>query len=229
MWGRWGTPQNFLLVFIDELWKTRKISLFKKWKKIAGDIIILHMCTKNHNHMRYSSWDMEWDNFFAVYLLPNNPENQNFEKMKKASGDVIILNLCNKKHDHMMYAYSDMECLHRHNFLSFQAIFCSFAPLLTPEIKICNKCKKSPGDIILLHMCTINQDHMMYGSWDMKFNRQNFFVILGNFLSFYPPNTLKNENIKNVKNHWRYHHFTQVYQKSWSSAILFQRYGAWRM
>ena len=79
-------------------------------KKIAGDIIILHMCTKNHNHMRYSSWDMEWDNFFAVYLLPNNPENQNFEKMKKASGDVIILNLCNKKYNHMMYAYSDMEC-----------------------------------------------------------------------------------------------------------------------
>ena len=237
MWGRWGTPQNFLLVFIDELWKTRKISLFKKWKKIAGDIIILHMCTKNHNHMRYSSWDKEWDRiichfgpFFALlHSLPNNPENQNFQKMKKASGDVIILNLCNKKHDHMMYAYSDMECLHRHNFSSFQAIFCSFAPLLTSKTKIWKKCKKTPGDIILLHMCTINQDHMMYGSWDMKFNRQNFFVILGNFLSFYPPNTLKNENIKNVKNHWRYHHFTQVYQKSWSSAILFQRYGAWRM
>ena len=26
-------------------------------KKIAGDIIILHMCTKNYNHMRHSSWD----------------------------------------------------------------------------------------------------------------------------------------------------------------------------
>ena len=40
-------------------------------KNIAGDII-LHMCTKNHNHMRYGSWDMEWDwhsgTFFA--LLP---------------------------------------------------------------------------------------------------------------------------------------------------------------
>ena len=46
-----GTPQNFLLAFIDELWKTRKISILEKWKKIAGDIIILHMCTKNHNHM----------------------------------------------------------------------------------------------------------------------------------------------------------------------------------
>ena len=52
---------------------------------------------------------------------------------------------------------------------------------------------------------------MMYGSWDMKFNRQRFFVILGNFLPLYPPNTLKNENIKNEKIPGKYHHFTQVY------------------
>ena len=53
MWRTWGTPQNFLLAFIDELWKTRKIRILKKLKIIAGDIIILHMCNKNHNHMRY--------------------------------------------------------------------------------------------------------------------------------------------------------------------------------
>ena len=52
----------------------------------------------------------------------------------------------------------------RHNFLSFYAIFCSFTPLLTLKVKIWKKCKKNPGDIILLHMCTIIQDHMMYGS-----------------------------------------------------------------
>ena len=75
----------------------------------------------------------------------------------------------------------------RHNFLSFQTIFCFFTALLTPKIKIWKKCKKTPGHIILLHMCTVNQDHIMYGSWDMKFNRQNFFVILGNCLLFYHP------------------------------------------
>ena len=31
----------------------------------------------------------------------------------------------------------------------------------------------------------------------------------------------------NPKIHLRYHHFTQVYQKSWSYAILFLRYGTW--
>ena len=93
-----------------------------------------------------------------------------------------------------------MEWFHRHNFLSSQAIFCFFVPLLTPQIKIWKKCKKTTEHVILLHMCTINQDHMVYGSWDMKFNRQKFFVTLGNFLPFYPRNTLKNENIKNEKN-----------------------------
>ena len=112
-----------------------------------------------------------------------------------------------------MYAYSDMDCLHRHNFLSFQAIFCFFAQLLTTTIIMWQKCKKTPGYIILLHMCTINQDHMMYGSWDMKFNRQNFLVILH-------PEKWKHQKWKNP---WRYHHFTQVYQKSWSSAIYCSR------
>ena len=52
--------------------------------------------------------------------------------------------------------------------------------------------KNTPGHIILLHMCAINQDHMMFGSWDMKFNKQNFFVILCIFFfPFYSPNTLK--------------------------------------
>ena len=67
-------------------------------KKITGDIIILHMCTKNHNHM-YGSWDMECDrqNFFVImdrflpFYPPMDPENQNCEKMKKTLEDIIIL------------------------------------------------------------------------------------------------------------------------------------------
>ena len=50
----------------------------KKWKKKkenAGDIT-LHMCTKNCNHMRYSSWDMNETHFFCHFrpffaLLPH--------------------------------------------------------------------------------------------------------------------------------------------------------------
>ena len=34
---------------------------FKKMKKVPGDIIILHMCTKNYDWMAYGSWDMVCD------------------------------------------------------------------------------------------------------------------------------------------------------------------------
>ena len=99
-------------------------------KKSARDINILNMCTKNHNHMRYSFWDMELDRFFCHFgpffaLLtpsPNNLEKQNLKKMKKTSGDVIILNLCNKKHNHMMYAYSDIDC-NKDNFCHFRPFY----------------------------------------------------------------------------------------------------------
>ena len=50
-----------------------------------------------------------------------------------------------------------------------------------------------------------------------------FFVLL-------PPNSPKNKNFKkNGRNNWRYHNFTQLYQKSWSSAILFLRHGVWQL
>ena len=42
--------------------------------------------------------------------------------------------------------------------------------------------KKKPGDIISLHLCTINDNHMMYGSLDIRCNRQNFlWTILCSF------------------------------------------------
>ena len=34
--------------------------------------------------------------------------------------------------------------------------------------------KKKPGDIIILHFCITNDDHMMYGFWDMEHDRQIF-------------------------------------------------------
>ena len=141
---------------------------------------ILHICNKNHNHMRHSSWDTEWEteffvtfgHFWPVYL-PNNLENQNFEKLKKESGDVITLHICTIKDNHMMYVSWYMEC-NRHDFLPLWAILCCFTPLTTQKSKILKKMKIMPGDIIILHKCTINDNHMMYGSCNMKCNRQNF-------------------------------------------------------
>ena len=119
-------------------------------KKIAEDITILQLCTKKHNHMRYSQFLRYGvrQNFLPFWAIscpvtspPTIPKKQKEKKMKKTSGYVIILILSNKKHDHMMYAYSDMEC-GRHN-CHFRLFICSFAPLLTPKIKIQKKCQKT--------------------------------------------------------------------------------------
>ena len=80
-------------------------------KKPPGDVLALHMCTINKNHMMYGSSDMEhvtdrifchFGMFFAL-LPPNNPKNQNFEEMKKTPEDIIILHKCTINDNHMRY------------------------------------------------------------------------------------------------------------------------------
>ena len=48
------------------LFNNLKNQNFEKLKKVLGDIIILHMCTINENHMIYGSWDMEHNEFFVI-------------------------------------------------------------------------------------------------------------------------------------------------------------------
>ena len=128
-------------------------------KNFAGDIIILKMCTKNHNCMMYSSWETEWD---------------------------------------------------RHNFLSFWAIFCHFNwPRKSKFWKI--KKKKTPEDISL-QMCNINDNHMMYGSWEI--NHDRIFYHFGSFFG------LK----KKEKNSYEYYRFTPLHHKWQSYDACFLKY-----
>ena len=98
----------------------------------------------------------------------------------------------------------------------------------TWNIKILKKIKKYQ-EISSFYIC------MPLKSYDVQFLRYRarwteFFVILDNFLPIYPLKTWKIKILKKWKKKvWRYYHFTQVYQKSWSYAILFLRYGAWQM
>ena len=177
-------------------------------KKSAGDTTILHMFTKKQTHMRYGSWDTEWENLLSFWSIlcpltpspPNNPENQSFEKMKKASEDFIILHLCTKNHNHMMYACWYMEC-DRHIFCHFRPFFSPFTKLLTLKIKIW---KKKEGHLSF-YTC------VPY----MKIIRCMVPEIKGKMdVTIYCPLTLTNQKIKiwkNGKNTWRYYHFTLVY------------------
>ena len=65
-------------------------------KKKPGDIITLHLCTRNDKHMMYGSLDTRcneqsflWTIFF-LFDPPKNLENQNFDKMKKKKKKEIL-------------------------------------------------------------------------------------------------------------------------------------------
>ena len=50
------------------------------------------------------------------------------------------------------------------NFFSFWTIFLPVYPPNTPKNKNFEKNEKTPGDIIILHKCTKNHDHMLHCS-----------------------------------------------------------------
>ena len=123
-----------------------------------------------------------------------------------------------------MYASWDMEC-DRYNLLSFWAIFSPVAHILTPKIKICKKKTPKTGDI-LSQICTINEDHTMYGPWDKRQNRQSFLSFWAIFWSLTLRTTWKIKILKKKKKPWGYYHFTLVYHKLQSCDIWFLRYEA---
>ena len=80
---------------------------------------------------------------------------------KKLPGDTIILHKYTENHDHMLHCSGDTRCDGCDFYFSVWAIFVLLLPK-QPEKSKFKKMKKTPGDIIVLHMCTKNNDHMMY-------------------------------------------------------------------
>ena len=92
---------------------------FEKMKKLPGNIIILHLCTTNDNHMMYVCWDIECDRIFVIsdYFLPFYPlppaltaqKTKIQIKMKKTPWNIIILFMSTKKDNQMMHGSWDRE------------------------------------------------------------------------------------------------------------------------
>ena len=110
--------------------------------------------------LRYGAWLMQ---------------NQNFQKRNKAPADIIILYKCTKNYHHMLYCSWDMVHDACNFYFSFCAIFCPLTPLTLRKMKMSKKMKKLPGDIIILHKCTKNHDHMLHYSWDMVHGTYNCY------------------------------------------------------
>ena len=125
---------------------------------------ILHLCTKNLDNMIYCSWDIQCDRPKLII-----------------TGHLLSF--------HISYGSWDM-LWDRQNFFSFWTIFCPFTPTPpTPSKNTENQNfdktrKKTAGDIIILHKCTINYSHMIYGPRDIKHNI--IFCPFGPFFALLP-------------------------------------------
>ena len=79
----WGTPQNFCLVFFDELEKQLFVKKLLKWaNKGQMKIIIL--------------------DHFLPFHQREDPENQTFDKLEETSRGIVILHMYTINENHMM-------------------------------------------------------------------------------------------------------------------------------
>ena len=166
---------SFWVIFAPFPSEQPKKSKFWKNGKNPEDIIILHLCcTTNDDHILTAQ---------EIKIL---------KKWKKMLGYMILLHQKWKSYD-VWFLRNGV----RHSFLSFWAILCPFTPLKIWKIKILKeKKKKTLEDIIILHLCTTSNDQMIYGSWDIKSNRQNFLSCWAIFCPFIPITT---RNLKKWK------------------------------
>ena len=117
--------------------------------------------------LRYKLQRTELFFFFCNFLpfdSPNNPKKSKFWKTKLPR-DIIILHLCTTNENHMMYGSWDTKC-NRQNCFHFGLYFSLFTHLTVQKMKNSKKWKKKqqkkkPVDIIILHKCTTNHDHML--------------------------------------------------------------------
>ena len=129
----------------------------------------------------------------AALILPNI---KNWKKMKKMPGDIIIV--LHKHVYHKWRSYNMWFLKYEMQQTEFFVILGNFLPFYLLTTKFW-KNEKTLGDIIILRMCTIHDNHMMYGSWDMERDGQYFLSFWTVFCSFTPLTTRKIKLLKKWK------------------------------
>ena len=176
IYSSWDTEQSILKLLVLGHFlpfyplKTPKIKILENEKNCWRYHHFTHGYLKSQSYNvwfpRYEAW---WTDFFVIlghflpFYHPSFPliilKIKILKKEMEAMSRDIILSyiICTIIEDHMIYASWNIRC-DRQNFLLFWAIFCPFRPLTNQIIKIL-KLKKTPGDIIIVHIFTINENH----------------------------------------------------------------------
>ena len=194
----------------------------KKKKKTTGDIIIVHKCTKNHDHILYCSWDMVRDecNYFSFWAIFWPFTSITAQKVKisnkwKKHLKISSFNISVPKILIICFTVPGICCVMDVIIFHFGPFF---ALLPCPKNQNFKKMRKTPGDIIL-HKGTKNHDHMLYCPWYMAHGKRNFYISFLAFFFFNPFTPLTTWKMKISK-------CKQVHQQSWSYATLLLGYDA---
>ena len=86
----------------------------------------------------------------------------------------------------MIIGYTVPEILHVTDNFHFGLYF-SLLASNSPKNEKFKTIKKTPGDIIILHRCTKNHDHMLYCLWDIVDDRCSCYFSFWLFFALLPP------------------------------------------
>ena len=131
--------------------------------------------------LRYRAKHTEIGNlrsFFALWPPKKNPKTK-FWKMEKFARDIIILHMCTKNHNIWctvpeIQSETEFFVIMGH-ILPFYQPPTSLMILKIKVLKEKKKWKKCPQILsFYTYMCTISEYHMIYGSRNIRCNRQKF-------------------------------------------------------
>ena len=211
--------------------KPEKWEFWKNGKTKLLEISLFYMCTKSHNHMKYSSWDRVRQNFFFHFvpffaLLPPTPlttqKTKILKKMKKASGRCHHFKLVQQKNTIIWCMLTLIWC-------ETDTIFCHFRPFfaLLPN-NWHQKWRFGKNTKNNLSFYTCGPQMMIWCMVpEISITTNRIFCHFGLFFALLP--TLTTQKIKILKK-WktlgRYYHFKHEYHKWKSYHVWLLRYGA---
>ena len=144
-----------------------------------------YMYIINEHHMIYGFWNVRcnrekflsfWVNFCPFGLLTT--QKIKILKLKKSPGILSFYTFVPYM-TIIWCMFPEIWSVKDRMFLTFWTIFCPFtppplSPSNNPKSQNFKKMKKLAEDIIIWYRCTINDNYMMYGSWDIERVRHNF-------------------------------------------------------
>ena len=174
------------MIIVPEIWITKDYfcpfnpspqqqGKSKFWKNEKNAWRYYHFTRVYHKWKSNDVWLLRyemWQNFllFWATFCPFTPlTKKKIKILRKWKKQLEILSFYTHVSKIMITCYTIPEIWHMTDiiYISYFGPFSAILPPKSPKKQNFKKWKKTPGDIIILQMCTKNYDHMMYGSWDM--------------------------------------------------------------